>query len=421
MSNNLSLTDGTTTVNLNSGNILTLDYAMSSAGSFDALPPSLNETGTLLVSGATTAAVQTNLNSIERLLSAARRRQETQTGPKVYLQAQWGGESTTWRSEVVGGRLETDPGELFRKKVEAALDIERAPWWEESTLTTLVSAQALTNNGTNNSILIDGGDIDGVIPSPAWIQLTNTSGSAIYWDRFWLSCNAYNDPENFAGKLAIGDAAASSQSWTGAQTAHAYASWTLSSALLTDCAGDYFRVLAAFNLGGTPVPSDIYFTTRIKYSVTEIVTADPVWTGPGVTKGFFDLGALPLPPGGYYTSNDALTLALTVRASATGEASLNFLQLLPAGPGRLRLWEQIGYAAANGASIVDDPYEEIIYYLTGSNRVPLVVNRGDPLLLWPGRDNRIAVLFDESDAAVKFSATRTTTITVKHRPRRLAL
>jgi len=421
MSNSLSLTDGTTTVNLNSGNILTLDYAMTSAGSFDALPPSLNETGTLLISGATTAAVQTNLNSIERLLSAARRRQETQTGPKVYLQAQWGGESTTWRSEVLGGRLETDPGELFRKKVEAALDIERAPWWEESTLTTLANAQALTNNGTSNSVLIDGANIDGVIPSPAWIQLTNTSGSAIYWDRFWLSCNTQNDPTNFDGDLQLGAAASSSTSWTGAQSAHAYASWALSTTLLDDCAGDYFRVLAAFDTGTYNVPSDAYWTARVKYSVTELAAGDPVWTGPGVTKALFDLGALPLPPGGYYTSNAALTLLLELRTTATGQCTLDFLQLMPAGPGRLRMWEQAGYAAANGASVVDDPYENLIYYLSSSDRVPLLMARGEPLLLWPGDDARITVLFDESDAAVRFEDARTTTITVKHRPRRLAL
>lgn len=420
MAHVLSMTDGTTTITLTSGDYTLLDYTPIALDPSRAMTEFISEDIAVLVSDSTTPLVQSNINAIEKLLTYASNRQKFGTGPKVYLKYQVSGDSDTYRSEIVGGYVDITPEAIkawVGQKAEIIVHIRRVGYWEDDTATQLVNATGLTNTGAAgaNSTLISSGNVDGVLPAPAKIKITNTTGDGIFWDTFHLSCNAWNDPTNFTGYKNGGGAS----SWTGAQTASAEDIWSFSSTELADMAGDYFRIIACF----LTVPStDIYITSKIEFGVTDLATAGTVYTGT-VSKGMYDLGALPFPPGGYYTSNAALDLQLYVRASVTGSYEIDFIQLLPAGPGRYRRLEQIGYDVDTNDSIVDDPYEGLIYLEDASdsnNRIPIVTSRGDPLMLWPGKNNRITVLFDESGSPF-FSAARTTNLSVWYHPRRLSV
>jgi len=417
MAHALSITDGTNTVTLTSGDYTLTDYVPVVADAATAADDIVSDTISVVVSDTTTALVQSNINDIEELLTYAARRQEMGTGPRVYLKFQVSGDSDTYRSEIVNGNVSVTQDAMrswVGRKAYVTIQVRRRGFWEDDSETTLATTQALTNDGQNNSHVVTG--VNGVLPSPAKITLANNAGSSLYWSRFHLSNNAFNDPSNFSGYYDGG-----AISWTGAQTAYVADSWTLSAGFLDDCAGDYFRLLAAFTTGVNDVPAGTYWSAKLYYNVTELASTDMVYAGVGVTRGLYDIGAMPLPPGGYYTSNAALTLKLLVRASTTGQCTLDFLQIIPAGPGVHRKWRQIGYLAANGESIVDDPYEGITYLLSSGDRVPIITTRGEPLMLWPGKSNRITVLFEESDIASKFQPTRSTQLTVSHRPRRLSV
>ena len=105
MANVFALTDGTTTVSLNTGSYLSTNYRMATVDGSD--QTRVTETLEVTVSGANLAAIQTNVRAIESLIEAAKRRATNQSGPRIYFTVQWDGEASAWRAEVTDGRVET--------------------------------------------------------------------------------------------------------------------------------------------------------------------------------------------------------------------------------------------------------------------------------------------------------------------------
>lgn len=427
MAHVLQLTDGTATLTLTGGSYTLLDYTPIATDPSTAATVTISEDISLLVSGASTTAVQASIHAIEQMLTYAANRAEFGTGPRVYVQYQVSGDAATYRSEVVGGYVDVTPDAIkawVGGKSEILLHIKRRGWWENVAPTTLVTASARTNNGSADTVLLGGGAITGALPAPAIVEITNTATSALYWDTFYLGANAFNDPAGFTGYLNSTGAAIT---WSAGAADSVMEAWSLNSTMLADTAGDYFRVVVAFadTSSGTSPQSDIYLRVRVKYGVTILARGGLVYTGPGVTKKVFDLGALPLPPGGYLTDNVPLTLEVTVTADAASSVNhyIDFVQLIPAGRGRFRRLEQIGYAVGLNDTLVDDPVTGLVYvkdYSDGNKRIPIVTQRGEPLMLWPGRACRITALFDESDAD-PYNPSRTYGLTVRYHPRRLSV
>lgn len=410
--NEFALTDGTTTVDLNSGNVRVLEgYRPRAATIMDPLrPPSVEETIPLLVSGTSTAAVQAEAAGIDRMLHKARQRAVTGHGPRVFFTARWQGESSTWRSEVLGGALEPAAGQLWRQKTETDLTLSREGFFEDGTERQLAAGANIQNGEAGNSALL--GTVEGVLPAPLRVRLTNTSGVGVAWRHIYLANNAFHAPTTFAPFLAGG-----ALSWSQPSTHNlVIKTWALSSAQLAATAGAPFRFLAAFD--GTP--SRVWWRMNLRYGVTPLAHTDEEFTGTYVAGELYDLGEMRVPPAGYDTAMTGVEAWLSVRdtEAASQAATLDFVCMMPASQGCWRHLDQMGYTVPHNGSMEDNGPENRAYTVAGTGHGPIVATDGLPLHAWPGQQNRIMVLFEEGGS---FNASRTMTISAWYRPRRAVI
>ena len=444
MANVFSLTDGATTVNLNSGDYSTLNYPLFAPNGEELEQGTVSETIDLLIGGSTAATTQTNARAIESLLEAARRRQRSGSGPRVYMQAQLDSDASTWRSEVIDGRLtgEQSVNQLWRTRIEAGLLLTRRAWWEgaeaELQLSTSNASAATggrtiynhddSGTGHDNWVQIASSQVGGVLPAPVRIEMTNTVGSAQSYTKLFLATNAYSDPGNFthilegesrlSGGTVTADANCSNSSRLdislGSGSTATYA-WTLSSTLLQDTQGRYFRVLARF--------ADHVGPSTVQLRIMDSTAATTIWQGETVSiTGQYgivqDLGIVPLPPGGYDTTYGALTLALYCRGPMI--ASLDFLQLTPLDA--YRYVELFGMSVANNARIVDDGIEERAYVVSSSVNYPIASPRGRPLMVFPGVTQRVIALHQTVSGGNPASPiANTLSVRIYYRPRRVTI
>jgi len=437
-----SITDGTTTISLTGSGSWLENYGLKTPQPDDA---TVTDTVDIIVNAASGALVQTQTRAIEALLTTANRRKKSGTGPRVFVQAQLISDVAVWRSEIVNGYLELADDALAawaNNQVRATLYLERVPWWEgpETELQLSANGQAaatggrtVINNGAANWLQIASAQVEGVAPAPVRVQLANASGAAVTWNRIHLATNAFCDPATFAytlqaeSRVAGGTTAANANASGGNELRlTGYVSgqtvdWTLSAALLQDAAGRWVRLLLALMLRSA---TDAQAET-VQAQIVDSSGAFVLWSGPEVAlpgpaayRPFIDLGALPLPPGGYDTSWGALRLRLTFRlASGTATTYLDYIQLTPTDS--YRVLDMRPASIANGALIVDNGYDDVAYVETGGARAPYVVPRGEPLLVWPGQLQRIYVLADQISSYPNI--TDTFTVRIWYRPRRLSI
>ena len=192
----------------------------------------------------------------------------------------------------------------------------------------------------------------------------------------FLGVNAFSDPANFAhvleaesasgGGSVVSDANCSNSSRRDiAPSGSLTLTWSLTAAQLQRTQGRWFRLLLRVN--------DHSGDLRVRPEVRDGGGTYTLWRGDSVVLpsqygGIFDLGSVPLPPGGYATAYGALTLALVF--SGTSLTELDFLQLTPLDA--FRYLECMG-SVANGESVVDNGYEGLAYVLSSSAYLPLVV------------------------------------------------
>jgi hypothetical protein len=206
--------------------------------------------------------------------------------------------------------------------------------------------------------------------------------------------------------------------WTGsiAHTRNAYV-WSISAAQLAYAKGAWVRVLA--RLEATP-PTNCYAQLKVKFDGTTPLTE--LWTGPEIlldsSRKLQDLGSVQLPPGYITGSPTALALILSLRHTGTSQLDLDFIQL--SGPDGVHRFDQQGYQLEIGDSVVDDGINESVYLLTtGGNSQHIVSDYPPGLSVWPGRDMRVRLLFDEVSGGMVIS--RTMTAYASYRPRRLTV
>lgn len=410
------LTDGTTTVQLNTGAILTLNYPMATPevdgtvvqnlGDGDTLSvPSwknVTETLELLIAGANVGAVRDSIQSVEKLLDKARQNRLTWRGVKVWIEVQFDHDSGVWRSEILAGRLlhKQIADEIWRAKVETALIITRRYFWEgELAQVQLTSAEDTTP--TTGYVTVynsdDGGaatvrnwfqvadsQVSGVIPAPLRIEIHNGSGA----DRIVKSVHLGNyvqmDPTHIDPIIRGSQAAYIDTSWTGAGETVVYR-WALAQALLDDLAGQYCRILIALStLPGTSTLA----RARLQFTDTfyDLVIGEQVKVN---GEAILDLGAMPIPPGGPFVGSNTYTyLTLTMQAptSSGDSVGVDWLQIMPAGHGLYRQLRGLSPAAEvlGGGSLYDDGPENLIFAV--ADTTSYVVHRGihAPLHVWPG-------------------------------------
>ena len=392
----------------------------------------VTETAVIVCEGAA-SAIQNVVNDIERLLNDAANRTDLLT-PKVYVEATAVALGTTYRSEVLGGRVEWSqtPGrhklDATTNQVELAIIWTRRNYWEASienevflssgTQSERTGGVDVYNNdnasSSTNWANIASNRIAGVLPTPLRLRILNTSGSAIAPRNYYIALNANSSPASMdcwlLGSEAIGGASAS---WGAGGINYGNTPafiFPLSNTLLSQAQGRAFRVLAAFSsVSGSPaLRAGVYSSIGGVYA--------PLVLGREINNSnnneLVDLGAFPIPPGGYNQSTTAAALVIAARAAGAGALTMDFTQLMATDA--YRRLEQIGYNTSNNEGVEDDGISGGTYYWDGSNKYPIVKGYYEPILVYPGKAQRLYILFDEG---TDFVAGRKMQVRAFYRPR----
>lgn len=391
----------------------------------------VTETAIIVCEGAA-SAIQNAVNNIERLLDDAANRMDLLTN-KVYVEASVTGASSTYRSEVLGGRVEWSqtPGrhklDASTNAVEIAVIWTRRNFWEASienevflssgTLSERTGGVDVYNNDNASSSTnwagIASNRITGVLPTPLRLRILNTSGSAIAPRNYYIANNANSSPASMdCWLLGSESTSGASQSWGAGGITHGNLLFTfpLSNTLLGQAQGRPFRVLAAFSSvsGGPTLRAGVYSSIGGVYA--PLVLGREINNSNG--NELVDLGAFPIPPGGYNQSTTAAALVITARASGAGALTMDFTQLMATDA--FRRIEQIGYNTSNNEGVEDDGISGGVYYWDGTNKYPIIKGYYDPVVVYPGKAQRLYVLFDEG---TDFVAGRKMQVRAFYRPR----
>lgn len=393
----------------------------------------VTDTIEITIIGASGATVQSNANIINTLLQSAIRKQRTRMGPRVYFQVQLDSDASTWRSEILYAKLELKEDALAlwgNFKVDARIHITRRFYFEGPRTELSIASSASTSpntggkpitNGQASYIQILGSQIGGVLPAPVELQLTNTSGGSIHYNNFYLATNAFSDPTNFSfnieGESSSDGADVSNGTCSNAlynlygSTSSGYIRWDLSSATMQDTQGRAFRLIARFfGWSGT----DLYVKPVLRSTAdgSILFEGDEQKLAASWDLRFIDLGSIPLPPGGYFTSYTGTTLWLEVRATGALTLGIDFMHWL-ALDAYQNIYQMGGDVPNNGVITFDNIEGD--FHQAGSK---LFSPRFGILKVFPGVTQRIHIIYDEETSS---NVSRTMTVKAYIRERRLTV
>jgi len=440
MANTFSLTDGTTTVSLVASGVLTTDYPFYGPNDQEMKEGEVNETISVLLSG-TFSEIQSSARNVESLLRAAYRRKMLGVGPRVFLQTQVHGDGTTYRSEVLGGRLtgEHAASQLWRGAVEEQLFITRVPWMEgpETELQLSANGQAaatggrtVTNDGINNWVQVAAAQVSGtgMLPAPVRVRITNTTGSAQQFETIYAGNNAFASPDTFGytlqgeSRIAGFGTVNSGAAYSGGQyvsitvgaAEQPSVAWNLTSAMMA-AGGRWFRLLMR-----TDSPT---YETYIKPVIYNSTGSTILWEGDFVTLRaapalqLHDLGSIPVPPGDHDESYAPVRLYLHTMAANTYTMNIDFVQLV--GTDTFREYRNAGISVANNDYMEFDEIERKFLSVSGGLKTTGWPQFGQPLVVWPNKLQRI--LFSQRVATGDSFITHTFSVRMWYRPRKLTL
>lgn len=463
MAHVLSVSDGTTTINLmaaptyfveryapGSPEVQAAKVAATLYGGEVGQPryENVTESVDLFLRAASVAALQALVQSIEAMVQKAHRRQRLRVGERIYLQLQLDGEAQSWRSEILTGRLVVveDGLDLWpNKALTAQLIVQRRPFWEgaevelqlsTSTLSAATGGRTIYNHddsgsGHDNWVQVASSQVGGLLPAPVRLELQNTAGATVNVSAVHLAVDAFGDPafshvvegeSRSSGGTVTADAASSGGSYNNLSVAgSAEMVFALAASVLQNSGGRYWRLLARL---AQTVSGNLYLTPVLENSAGREVWrgAEVLVTANVVDLGIKDWGAVPLPPVELGATAGGLSLVLSVRytGSGTGGLLLDFLQLTPAEA--VRTLRFGGTAIAANDVLVDDGFEDRCWCQLSGTRQPGGAVEGAPLMVWPGRTQRILVLFDEVNGGpVESVIGRTLSVRAYYRPRRLTV
>jgi hypothetical protein len=457
----LDLQIGSTNIPLADTDAMLLDYVPQTAQLratgqgqelYDIERQTVTETIRLWLYAGSGAAVQTKIADIDNFISRVHRRQRTRTGDRGYLYLQMSSDTANWRSEVLSARLEVQQDGLRHwaaNGTEALLIVTRRPYWEAVSETEIELDNGSTGSPTTGGVTIynhDDGDanhdnwvdiasteIEGNLPAPLRLAFKSTTGGTVASRDFWIAANTHNDPANFDHILEGEDADSITVLGTAGQSGAQYGrgswttsiahttnlfNWILPTAMMADCAGDFFRVVARF----TSAPSSDYeFQLHVKFPGDAAPTTT-LWDGPKFTstgRKFQDLGIVQLPPGIPSDAHDSVSLVLTMAYDGgSGNLDIDFVQLTPAHS--TRYMRQIGYGLVQNDQIVSDGPAGRAYAIDAATGVQWnILDAYDPTLYaWPGRAQRLYFLHDEN---TDMDISRTWSVRAYYRARRSTL
>lgn len=421
MAHVLSLSDSVTTVSLSSSGVFLTQYTPSApnvtgAPNFDY--ETVTETIELTPYASSTSTLQAVVNGVDRLLEGARSRQESNSEPRVYLQLQVDGESDTYRSEILYGRLELQENALAvwgNYQVPARLYITRRPYWEGPRTELSISTSGNSagtggkpiTNSANNWIQIASSQVGGVLPTPVELQLTNNGGSGVGYRNFYMGVNATSGTtlthSYSGGSVSL---SLSSGVYTGQITV------ALSAAQMALTKGRPFKILGRF----TSQSASVYCKPILRdvNNLMPLIEGDEKYM-PVASTGtkWEDFGSLPLPPGGYSTAWTDTNLNFYFRAASAASITLNVARLLAMDSYQYIV--QRGFAVDAGDVMTFDNIEGL-YHQDGQSIYSVRTEK--PLMIFPNVTQRINIMFDEGSSS---DTAKTLSVQAYYRKRRLTI
>jgi len=397
--------------------------------------------------------VRSIIRQIETFLRQAEEYQKRHVGARVYVEFDPGASGIVYRSEILSGKVDC-PDDTFsmwwtNQKTRIFMAWTRRYYWEGPE----VELPLTNGNGTNvtggltvynhddgdaghdNYVQIAGTDVGGVIPAPAKIRILNTYNSSARSGQFVIAHNAFSAPASFAhileaenrnyvagGTAPTADTSSSGGyiqniSWAG-DAEVLLISWQLSTAFLSDAAGNNFKILARF---ATSPGTGYYTTVRVKGPSGYWIST--LGEGPEVALGQMliqDLGVVRLPPWLIQETNlEPVDLCIYGRRTGGGILYLDFVQVTPLDG--YRLLKPRGYNTVYNTANVDDGINGVVWNedSAGANRSGQYIGVGQQIQLWPGRTQRLYFLVTNDAGGAEIL--RTHSIRMWYRPRRLTL
>lgn len=439
-----SITDGTTTITLNSGSYYTIFYSSSKIEVTD--PMSAWDTGVLtesldlMILGGNESQVKAAIRAIEALVSSVFAYHNG--GIPVYIQIQYETDAAVWRSKLYNASLTTPniADEIWKKQVAANFTFVRDAAWEGAEAEIPISAvgqaaatggRTVTFNTTNNYISIAANVIDGVLPAFTRLTFQNTSGGTRYYTKFYVGNNCYASPATF-GYAIQGENFSS----YGNSTAHGSAVGGLVSRIALP-ATPGASVNAAYVLPGSTMlnlarsrrfnllvktpdaAADVKARLLLSYSST-FIDAYTIWKSSDLLlkNGFyFDLGSIPLPPSiNMAYSFKSLYLGMKLWKAAGGNFDIDYLFFM--GTDSMMLAETPGQAIANNDYVEFDSISGANTLLESGERSNFVFLSTGGFRVFPSLEQRIHFFVDDGVGA---SITHTASIRLYYRPRRLTI
>lgn len=393
------------------------------------------------------AAVQ----SLTRLFQQARQRQRTHLGAVVRVQLTPETGEGAYESEVLSGRILIDDSYRTGLQIEAGqllsqIVFTRRYYWEGA----LTSVPLSNGNGENVTYLglavynctddggeysqrqnyadIQGSDIEGDLPAPLMLTMENTYNSERDTSWVWIAGNVRSNPFTLYHVIEAEDASGGSSEVSGTSSGGAYRKfntaldtqvaifdWGIPGATLTACAGNWFQLMwrSEIDLRG------IWFEWELHDGPVTVWRSGEFQVEGTVAVALRATGAVRLPP--WLTAHGGspgLSLRLYGRKTGGFFCNIDFLQL----------WALDYYAVLFGASgsvpygdfLVYDGIEEELYVDSALGNAGTFTAYGGPLLVEPGRDQRLYFL-QHANAADVAEVDRSMAVSAWYRPRRLSL
>lgn len=438
----INLYDGTTTIQLNNASpILTRaewvpatprleENMIQNVGDGDYVNPptwrNVTETIPLLIIGSS-ATITSNLTAIQRMLdfSPAGRRHR-----KKWLRVKYDHDSDVWRSEILAARVvPANANRLTMGTMEVNLIITRRFYWEGPE-TQLSLSSAGTSTPTTNYVTVYNNDdatansnwfqvaaseVDGDLPAPIKVEIQNKSGSTKVMRGIYLGNYAHIGTT--VDPIILGTASSVSgetHTWA-TDTTELTHRFAIPTSLISNFDGRSGHVMAVFS---STIDPDTLVRASLQYRFSG--TYYDVVIGEWVVSGghcVLNLGTFPFPPSGYGAISGNLFLTLHMQGPSGDSVTVDWMQILPAGPGQFReLREFISFVNIDNLDLVTDDALDGTVYATESG-VKTVQHRGygDPLHVWPNLTQRFRMIVEgtllEAGAAYGVKAW--------YRPRRL--
>lgn len=375
-------------------------------------------------------------NLTNRLFKTARRRQQTRSTTRVFMQWRGDGSETLYRSEVENGRAYA-VGKLGR---DLQLAIRRTPWWEGPETSIQISngngssaSGLLINNHTSGAassyFTVPGVLVDGDTECKCRLELTNTAAvdlmdiyvGVMKGSTAWTTAAFLQGESAITGGSNQSDAFSSNGQYRqvtfSGTSATLIIGWTIGDSLLSLINSRSAVPIVRFST--TPPGTDIQIRWALFYGVAPVFRTDWQTLNP-----FSQLHAglpIPLPPrpsGGAFADH---TLYIEARRGNGAATTLNidFVQLFPTDC--FRRYTPASYYIPQNWRVVDDSIDDLLYTQAGAGgaRATNYVAYGEPLSLNPGENATFCILTVSNTGTMSISQTLSAKLVL--RPRRMTI